>query len=333
LPLNQTSGLESVEAGGGIVATLNGFSSEIEQWVAGKSGRALEFTGSEFVSIGSGYLPPAGTSARTSAAWIRTTNAGAIIAWGPNNTSRKWHMRLESGSQNMGALRIEIGGGFVKGTKDLRDGQWHHVAGVLPSLPAPDATNLVLYVDGIVEALSSVTASPISTDLASATIGIDSQSRYFTGVIDEVRIYPRALSGAEVAALYASTNQSAAAWHRRFFGNGPINWYADDDVDGGGRWLEYALGSQPHIADASRLKLDAQIVDDYLYVKFPRRLEGTHDLVYTVQASPDLVNWNTLSTSEVGVESSELVGFQQAVYRANLAVSEQSPLYLRLDVE
>jgi arylsulfatase A-like enzyme len=332
LPLNQTSGLETMEAGGGIVGTLYGFSTEIEQWVPGKWGRALEFTGSEWVTVGSGYVPPAGTSARTTAAWIRTTNVGAIIAWGPNNTSRKWHMRLESGSQNTGALRVEIGGGFVKGTKDLRDGQWHHVAGVLPALAAPNATNILLYVDGAPEPAGSVTASPINTDSASATIGVDSQDRNFTGVIDEVRIYNRALSGAEIGQLYAATNQCAAAWHRRFFGNSAFQWYADDDADRGVRLLEYALGSQPHIADPPRLSLDAEIVNAHLQVKFPRRLAGTHELAYTVQASSDLEQWNTLTTSEIAVEPSDLAGFERAVYQADKAVFEQSPLFLRLKI-
>ncbi len=332
LPLNQTSGLETLEAGGGIVATLNGFSTEIEQWVAGKSGRGLEFTGSEFVAVGSGYVPPAGVSARTTAAWIRTTNFGAIIAWGPNSTSRKWHMRLESAAQNTGALRVEIGGGSVRGTKDLRDGQWHHVAGVLPAFAAPNATNVLLYVDGAAEALTSAIASPINTDVATATIAVDSQNRYFTGVIDEVRIYNRALSAAEVMDLYAATNQCAAAWHRRFFGNSSLNWYVDDDGDRGVRWLEYALGAQPHIADAWLLKLDAEMVNAHLQVSFPRRLAGTHELVYTVQASSDLQVWNTLNISEIGVEPSDLAGFERAVYQADTGVFEHSPLFVRLKI-
>jgi hypothetical protein len=67
-------------------------------------------------------------------------------------------------------------------------------------------------------------------------------------------------------------------------------------------------------------------------VKFPRRLAGTHDLAYTVQASSDLEQWNTLNISEIGVELSDLVGFEQAVYQADKAVFEQSPLFIRLKV-
>ena len=332
-PLNQTSGLETKEAGGGIVATLSGFPTETDHWVEGKWNRAIQFDGvSQFVTIGSGYLPPSGTSARTTAAWIRTTNAGAIIAWAPNNTSRKWHMRLESSGTATGSLRVEIGGGFVRGTRDLRDDQWHHVVGVLPSLASPNATNLLLYVDGTLETLSSITASPINTDAAAVTIGVDSQSRYFPGVIDEVRIYNRALSASEIGALYAASNQSAASWHYRYFGDAAIVWYADDDADHGARLLEYAFGSEPHVPDGERMKLRAEVKNDHLQVEFPRRIAGTTELQYDVQASPDLLNWTTLTTSELGTTASDMPGFEVATYRADVALPLQAQLCIRLKV-
>jgi arylsulfatase A-like enzyme len=330
-PFNQTSGLETFDAAGEIVAILDG-SGETEPWVSGKWGRAIEFTGSEFALIQGGYLPPAGKSARTTAAWIKTTSAGAIVAWGPNNTSRKWHMRLEGGSSNTGALRVEIGGGSVRGTKDLRDDQWHHVAGVLPALATPDANNILLYVDGVLEPLTSAISSPINTDSVSATIGVDSQNRYFIGVIDELRIYNRALSAGEITAHFSATNQSAAAWHQRFFGDAAPVWNIDDDGDKGTRLLEYAFGSQPLVPDASRMKVEAWIEDNYLHVRFPRRLSGTHELNYSVQVSSDLLDWSTLSATEIGVEPSDVSGFESAIYRANVTVPNQSPLFMRLKV-
>ncbi len=333
-PFNQTSGLETLEAGGETLALLNGFTNDTEPWVAGKWGQAIALGGSQYVLIQGGYLPPSGTSARTTAAWIRTTNNGAIIAWGPNSTSRKWHMRVENAASFTGTLRIEMGGGFVRGTKDLRDGLWHHVAGVLPAFGTPNATNIILYVDGALEPLSGSTASPITTDSAPATIGVDSQSRYFTGVIDEVRIYPRALSASEITALYTATNQSAAAWHRRYFGDVAPAWNTDSDGDGGTLLLEYAMGAQPMISDAHRMTLQAQIVGDHLQAIFPRRVAGTHELEYKVQVSSDLLEWNTLSASEIGVAPSGAgFGFETATYRANLSISQQSPLYMRLKID
>jgi hypothetical protein len=88
----------------------------------------------------------------------------------------------------------------------------------------------------------------------------------------------------------------------------------------------------PPIPDPARLRLDAGIAGGHLQVKFSRRLAGTHDLGYTVQVSPDLMGWDTLSASEIGIEPSELPGFERAVYQADMAVFAQSPLFVRLKI-
>jgi arylsulfatase A-like enzyme len=333
LPLNQVSGHETTDAGGGISATLHNFPTDTDHWVAGRWNRAVLLDGiSQYLSIGSGYLPPGGNSARTTAAWIKTTGAGSIIAWGPNSTSRKWHMRLENGTTLTGALRVEIGGGFVRGTKDLRDDQWHHVASVLPGGPASNSTNILLYVDGTLEPLSEVSTAPINTDVAVATIGVDSQDRYFPGTIDEVRIFSRALSAAEIASEFQATHRSAAAWHYRHFGAAPVQWTMDDDLDGGIRLLEYGFGAQPHLADAPQMKLRAVLVDNFLQVDFPRRLSGTTELQYQAQVSPDLVEWNSLSATQIASVASSQMGFEQVTYRTTTTVQESSPLYLRVNL-
>jgi hypothetical protein len=333
LPFNETSGLTTYDAGGTYSAMLSGFPDEIAPWVAGIWTQAVQFDGvAQFATVGGGYFPPTGTSARTTAAWIKTTGTGAIIAWGPNTTSIKWMMRVESAASFTGALRLEIGGGSVVGTKNLRDGLWHHVAAVLPALASPNATNVILYVDGAPETLSSRAASPINTTSAAATIGVDAQNRYFPGVIDEARIYNRALSAAEIGALYSATNQSAAAWHYRYFGNALANWNADDDGDRAPRLLEYALGGQPWVADAAKFRFSPAIVGNHLQIHFLRRLAGTTELQYQVQVSPDLKDWSTLTASPIGSEPADVAGFEDVTYEADPAVPAQSPLFIRLSV-
>jgi hypothetical protein len=300
--------------------------------VTGRWNRGLQLDGATQFATINGYTPPVGTNARTTAAWIKTAGTGSIIAWGPNTTSLKWMMRLESATTGTGALRLEVGGGSVVGTRDLRDDQWHHVVAVLPAIAAPNATNVLLYVDGVIEPLTSRAASPINTAAASATVGTDAQNRFFMGVIDEVRVYPRALSAIEIAALFNGTNQSAAAWHWRYFGTEAGDWLADDDSDRGLRLLEYALGGQPRIADAARLSLTAEIFGDRLRVSYPRRVAGTHELTYALQASPDLGQWDTNGVSEVAVESDGRYGFERVTAQADFTVWQQSPFYLRLAI-
>jgi hypothetical protein len=162
------------------------------------------------------------------------------------------------------------------------------------------------------------------------TIGNDVQGRLFDGIIDEVRIYNRALSAAEVTSLYNSANQSAAAWYRRYFGNAAINWTIDDDADGASRLLEYALGGEPLIPDSATMKIAPQIVSGRLQVSFNRRLAGTHDLTYQVQESSDLKNWSLFSGAEISIRPAALDGFETVTFRANSGIAAQSPLFLRL---
>ena len=329
-PFNETDGLKTLDAGGGFTAWLSG-AANTNSWVSGRWNKAIQFSGTNHYVEVQGYLPPSATNARTSAAWIKTTQAGPILSWGVTNTNQKWLMQLQTTGAYTGALRVEVrgAGGSVVGTRDLRDGQWHHVAAVLP-LGKTNVNAVVLYVDGAPEPKTSTTARAINTESTPVSIGTDPDLRYFQGVIDEVRIYHRELAAPEIAALYAGTNQSAVAWHRLYFGTDPVVWTADDDADGGPRLLEYALGGQPLLADPNRLSLEARILSDHLQVRFPRRLAGTHELIYTVETSSDLVNWSAQATSEVAVETDPTPGFETAVYQSDHPASSRSAQYLRL---
>ncbi len=78
----------------------------------------------------------------------------------------------------------------------IDDGNWHFVAAVA------SGTVLTLYVDGVQDGATSTIAPP--TNYAGArTIGAwVAAGYYFSGSLDEVRIYSRALSQSEVLALY-----------------------------------------------------------------------------------------------------------------------------------
>jgi arylsulfatase A-like enzyme len=331
-PFNQTSGLTTADAGGGVTAELIGFSDDTSPWVAGKWNKAIQFDGVDvYVSV-TGFNGITGTVPRTLAAWVRTTNSGGnlpIIAWGPNTTGNKWTFLMNTAGQ----IRLEVTGGYIVGTRTVNDGQWHHVACTFTNDGSPNVTDVKLFVDGTPEAISTSQSTTINTSgTFPVKIGSDVQSRFWSGALDEVRIFPRALSAAEILALATSTNQSAAAWQWRYFGVATDLWQADDDGDGGPRLLEYALGAQPHITDRGAMSLVPEVTGGHLQVRFPRRLAGTSELTYAVQVSPDLRDWSSLTASEVGGEPSELPGFDEAIFQADPEVSAQSPLYLRLKV-
>ena len=89
----------------------------------------------------------------------------------------------------------------------LNDKNWHHVALVFDA----DADTVTFYVDGIKHGVASNRDATIDAD-DTMSLGQDydrdyyngpkGTSDFFTGVLDEVRVYDRALTGTDVAQLY-----------------------------------------------------------------------------------------------------------------------------------
>ncbi len=290
-PLNQGSGLATFEAGGLRAAVLNGFTNDPVQWVAGRTGRALEFDGTDdFVSI-SGFSGITGSAARTCSAWVRTTTTTGnhpIIAWGPNTNGAKWTFLMTAAGQ----IRTEITNGIVIGTRAINDGLWHHVACTFANDGSPNAADIRLYVDGTLETLSSTTANALNTAASGEVkIGGDIQNRFWQGTIQHARIYARALDASEIAAEAAQTNPAAFAWLRRFYGDSPIAWIADSDGDQLNTLLEYALGGQPHLFSSDPWPDIGPGIPGPVF-SFQRPVEVTSELLYEVQAGTDLRNWS-----------------------------------------
>src|SRR5262249_53196408 len=149
-----------------------------------------------------------GTRDWTIAAWINTPNSGMVVtkmAFVGGANPDAWGMSI-SGNGTLGAVlhksnvatvNIFAGDGML-----VNDGQWHHVAIVFNR-----AANLVRYVDGAASGTQYSLASLIGQSLDSTNqvrIGARDQPGdeiYFKGRIDDARVYARALSPDEIAAL------------------------------------------------------------------------------------------------------------------------------------
>ncbi len=144
----------------------------------------------------SGYKGIGGSDPRTVEAWIKTSvTNNEIVSWGLNQNSKKWIVRV-NGS---GELRAEVAGGYIIGTTDIADDQWHHVAVVLDG---SDVTDIQLYVDGTLESISSSQNIAINTENTTSgnvTIAHGHNNTYFDGNIDNIRIWSAALSPATIA--------------------------------------------------------------------------------------------------------------------------------------
>ena len=178
-------------------------------WTVGKVGTALSFDGVDDEVIATGYKGISGSTPRTIAAWIKTSTTGVIAYWGRDAGGQKSTFRVQADNAINGSVRYEVDGGFVCGSTDLRDNQWHHVCAVLPD-GATDVSQVLLYVDGQLEAYGTNNTKIINTgSLNDLKIGNDMINRNFNGLIDEVRLYSRALSIEEINDLPGFSNAIA----------------------------------------------------------------------------------------------------------------------------
>ncbi len=168
-------------------------------WVSGKAGDyALDFDG----LAGDGFMDSVQLSAIaalegdlvTVAAWIYANDFATYnTVLAQYNTSYNGYSLYTYNNQPS----FYIGGGIyleAVSPEALNTGQWYHLAGT------NDGSSLKIYVDGIPKA--EVTSVGYSGVNYNAYIGCDSSYAFFNGVIDDVRVYNRALSEEELLQLY-----------------------------------------------------------------------------------------------------------------------------------
>ncbi len=165
------------------------------------------FNGSNYLEADN-YNGVTGNTPRTMEAWINTSVSNKeILSWGINNATKKWILRVNGN----GTLRAEVNGGYIYGTTNIRDGQWHHVACVWSG---SNITQAKLYVDGVLESVGASASQGVNTSTTTKlTVGHGFNNTYFNGNIDEVRIWNTALSA---TTLYDWKNKAIDATHPNY---------------------------------------------------------------------------------------------------------------------
>lgn len=161
------------------------------------------------------------TGALTVTTWINPTSwpqngTGASIvakdaaagAWYPTTPPNVGYA-LRGDRNGVISFAVAVGGKMVEAASEqtIAPGGWHHVAGTF------DGHQLAVYIDGILAATTAATGSVSPATGTNLIIGADpiNPASKFTGALDEVRIYRRALSATEITELYSASNPARKA--------------------------------------------------------------------------------------------------------------------------
>jgi hypothetical protein len=209
--MDESSGSAADSSGNGNTGTWNGTGSH---YAAGKFGNGGGFNGTDdYIEKNSPSIFP--STAITTAFWIKTADSGdGIISYASTGGDNDWLIF------NSGNIAIYRAASYVTTNIAINDNNWHHI--VVTWRSSDGETKL--YKDGAqVYSYTLASGTAITSggclDIAAeqdAVCGSREASQYHNGKIDEVRVYNRALSSAEVRALYE-------------WAPGPIGWWKMDE--------------------------------------------------------------------------------------------------------
>ncbi len=199
------------DAGGTLIADRSGagnnetlFRGDATTWTDGHIGTALYFDGvsTAYVAIPSSPSLQLANSVLTFAAWVRcedTERDAPILAKEGDAGFSYWFGCFPSAK--FGVLLSRNGAEWTTDDRDnggITNGKWMHLASVW------DGQTVRHYQDGNNVAEGAAFTPPIWAASTLITIGVNSEWDWtrFRGAIDEFRVYSRALSAAEVVALY-----------------------------------------------------------------------------------------------------------------------------------
>ena len=169
-------------------------------WTDGKFGKALRFDGvDDYVDCGD-IDAIDGATEITVTAWVKWGGTvGGLID--PQEFHRKQNVYAFGGGWKDHKAKFWIYDSAWRNSgdsvTDIDDGNWHFIVGVY------DGEYLRLYVDGVEESNVYLGATTLNANSEPVIIGSSRRTaEFWNGIIDEVRIYNRALSENEIKMLY-----------------------------------------------------------------------------------------------------------------------------------
>ncbi|MCF7973209.1 MAG: hypothetical protein K9N55_05310 [Phycisphaerae bacterium] len=157
----------------------------------GISGGALQFDGMDDYIAGPFVLDPT-KGPLSFCAWVKTSEVGQVIV-SQAGAMNDWLSIDSSGRLTTG---LSYPSSILTSTSGISDDTWHHIGLV------SDDSGKCLYIDGVEAATDK--ALPILPSNGSLHIGVGKEldpDSFFTGMMDDIRIYNVALEPSEIAEL------------------------------------------------------------------------------------------------------------------------------------
>lgn len=195
---DEISGLTASDSAGDNDGELMNFPDDDSHWVEGKVGGAIVFDGSNYVEV-----------PHADAIGAEVTEGLTVMAWFRSNVpldaSGAGNRMLEKGNNyfflqgvrpgGMNFLIKHGGANFTAGIEEsLAAETWYHIAGVF------DGATSKTYIDGELKGSVEVPV-PIDDSQLPLRIGSDDGNSFFNGQMDQVLIWKRPLSSAEIRAV------------------------------------------------------------------------------------------------------------------------------------
>ncbi|MDO8594906.1 MAG: LamG domain-containing protein [bacterium] len=226
--LNEGTGTKATDASGtGNTGTLTGGPT----WVTGRYGQAVSFDGTDdYVSITDNSL--ASGSSITPSLWFNQTSSktvGLFASAAASDAPGEFTMLVNSNGTVSFIAWISGGGDrphLNAASAAVSYGAWHHAVGVYDV----SAGYAYIYIDGVLSGSTNTTLNSTTWNgPAIGSGGVGGSTTYFmNGKMDDVRIYNRALTAAQVAALYGS----GSAIRKGVSGNSLVGHWTFDEATG-----------------------------------------------------------------------------------------------------
>jgi RHS repeat-associated protein len=145
-------------------------------------------------------------SALTVEAWVSPSNTGSatFVSKGSSASTLSFALAGNGNPSNVPLFQVRVGGvlGTIPGSSALPTGSWTFLVGTF------DGSQLRLYVNGVSQGAANV-SGPIDNALAAFALGNNYDSN-FSGGLDEVAVFDKVLTGAQITSQYAAVNQGCS---------------------------------------------------------------------------------------------------------------------------